>query len=143
MAKTTIKVKVFRFNPETDLVPSYKTYEVPWEKANEMQDERGNALQVLKAIYENLDRTLAFPYFSCGYKFCNNCMMTINGVPTHACSFMVGPGDELTIEPMKGYPIIRDIVVDWGRTYVTPQGTYEVSKGTIIKETKAESQNKN
>ena len=137
MAKSTIKAKVFRFNPETDALPKYQTYEVPWVAPDEFQSERGNVLQVLKAIYESLDATLAFPYYCCGYKFCNGCMMTINGVPTHACGYMVEPGDEVVLEPMKGYPVIRDLVVDWGRKYVTADGIVEVSRGAIIKETKA------
>ena len=129
MSAKTVKAKVFRFDPNVDSYPTFKTYEIPWE-------ERGNALQVLKQIYEEQDKTLAFPYYACGFKFCNGCMMTINGVPAHACATIVGPGDEVTIEPMKGYPIIRDLIVDWGRKISTPEGTYEISKGVIIKEVK-------
>lgn len=141
MAKSIIKAKIFRYNPDTDMAPTYKTYEVPWEAAgSELQEEKGNVMQLLKTIYEDLDRSLAFPYFACGFKFCNGCMMTINGVPTHACAMQVAPGDELVIEPMKGYPIIRDLIVDWGRKVTSADGTsYEISKGAVVKEVKLQS----
>ena len=134
----TIKATVFRYNPETDSAPTYQTYEVPWPEPNDVQDEHGNVLQLLKAIYEHLDGTLAFPYYSCGYKFCNGCMMKINGIAAHACGRLVRPGDELLIEPMPGYPIIRDLIVDWGRKYVTPHGTYQIRRGAVIREVKTD-----
>ena len=124
--KEIVKVKIFRYNPETDTIPSYRTYEVKWNFI-------GNVVQLLKKIYEEQDRTLAFRYYACGYQFCNGCMMTINGKPTHACFTKVRPGDELTLEPMSGYPIIRDLAVDFGRQYVTPEGAYNISKGVMIK----------
>ena len=126
--KEIVKVKIFRFNPDTDTVPTYKTYEVQWGFI-------GNVLQLLKKIYEEMDSTLAFRYYSCGYTFCNGCMMNINRKPAHACFTKVKPGEELTLEPMQGYPVIRDIVVDFGRTYVTPEATYEVTKGASIRKT--------
>ncbi len=122
-----VKAKIFRYNPNTDEMPTFKTYEVSWQ-------ERGNVLQLLKQIYEDQDGTLAFPYYACGFKFCNGCLMTINGIVTHGCMTLVDPGDEILLEPMKGYPIIRDLVVDHGRTFTSPEGyTYEISKGANVK----------
>ena len=126
-AKGTVNVKVFRYNPEKDLYPSYRTYEVP------VEEKKTLVLQVLKDIFEEQDRTLAFRYYSCGFKFCNSCMMTINGKPKHACLTMVEPGDEITVEPLKGYPIIRDLVVDFGRRVVTPEGAFLIRSGTDVK----------
>ena len=125
--KETVKVKIFRYNPDTDTAPTYKTYVIPWT-------EMGNVLQLLKEIYQTMDRTLAFHYYCCGYKFCNQCMMTINGKAAHACFTKVNPGDELVLEPMKSYPIIRDLVVDFGRKIATSEGTYQISKGATIKQ---------
>jgi len=127
MVEGKVKVKIFRYNPDMDNFPTYKTYEVPW-------NEKGNVLQLLKTIYKDLDRTLAFKYYSCGFKFCNSCMMLINGKPAHACLTLVKPGDEITIEPMPGYPIIRDLVVDFGRKVSTPEGVvYEIRKGAYVR----------
>ena len=129
--KGIVKAKIFRYNPDIDPYPIYKTYEVQWEG-------KGNVLQLVKQIHDELDRTLAFVNFACGYKFCHGCMMTINGVVAHACMTFVEPGNEFTLEPMKGYPIIRDLVVDFGSKVSTPTGTYEISKGAVIKEVKAQ-----
>jgi succinate dehydrogenase / fumarate reductase iron-sulfur subunit len=126
MSNGTVTAKIFRYNPETDLYPSYKTYEVPIE-------ERVMVLQVLKQIYEKQDRTLAFRYYSCAWKFCNGCMMMINGVAKHACMTVVKPGDKITLEPFVGYPIIRDLVVDLGRKVQTPDGTFQIHRKGVVK----------
>ena len=127
--KGIVKAKIFRYNPDVDPYPTYKTYEVQWEG-------KGNVLQLVKQIHDEQDRTLAFVNFACGYVFCNGCMMTINGQITHACLTFVEPGNEFIIEPLKGYPIIRDLVVDRGKKVATSEGIYEISKGAIIKEIK-------
>ena len=126
MTKRTVTTKVFRYNPDTDPYPSYKNYEVPIE-------EKTMVLQVLKSIYDDQDRTLAFRRFSCGYKFCNSCLMTINGKAANACRTIVEPGDEITVEPLGGYPIIRDLVVDFGRSIHTPDGAFKIQKGTFLR----------
>jgi len=126
-----VKVKVFRYNPDTDVAPTYQTYTVPW-------DEKGNVLQVLRDIYLDLDRTLAFPYYACGFKLCNNCMMMINGKAKHACMALVDPGDELTLEPLRGSPVIRDLVVDFGRKVSTEGKAYNIGKGAVVREEQAE-----
>ena len=127
--KGIVKAKIFRYNPDVDLYPTYKTYEVQWEG-------KGNVLQLVKQIHDEQDGTLAFVNFACGYKFCNGCMMTINGQVKHACLTFVEPGNEFVLEPMKGRLIIRDLVVDFGRKVATPEGTYEISRGAVIKEVK-------
>ena len=60
-------------------------------------------------------------------------MMTINGSPKHACFTKVRPGDELLLEPMKGYPVIRDLAVDFGKKVKGAEGTYRISRGVSIK----------
>ena len=130
-ATGTVKVKVFRYNPEKGQSPSYKTYDVP------VEEKKTLVLQLLKDIFEDQDRTLAFRYYSCGFKFCNSCMMMINGQAKHACMTTVEPGDEITVEPLKGYPVIRDLVVDFGRRIVTPEGAFLVQTGTTVKKVAA------
>ena len=134
MTKEIVTAKVFRYDPDEDLYPTYQTYEVPVE-------EKTQVLQVLKEIYEKQDRTLAFRYFACGHKICNNCMMMINGTPKHACMTIVEGGDAVTLEPMTGYPIIRDLVVDFGRKVQTDDGVFQIhrqiSGGAVIKKIKS------
>jgi succinate dehydrogenase/fumarate reductase iron-sulfur protein len=108
MRKGTVRVKMLRYDPDKDSLPSYKTYEVPCE-------EKTTVLQVLNSIYEDQDRTLAFRRYCCGYKFCHSCLMTINSESALACHTVVEPEDEITVEPSSDYPVIRDLVVDFGR----------------------------
>ncbi len=60
-------------------------------------------------------------------------MMTINGKAKHACLELVSPGDKIVVEPMKNYPVIRDLAVDFGRSVYTPDGGYQILKGTVIR----------
>lgn len=129
-SKGLVKAKIFRYNPSVDRAPTYKTYQVEWEG-------KGNVLQLVKQIYSEQDSTLAFVNYACGYIFCNGCMMTINGKATHACLTFVEPGNEFVIEPLKGYPIIKDLIVDFGMKVSTPTGIYEISKGALVKEVKS------
>ena len=125
-AKGTVKAKIFRYNPDTDLYPCFKTYEVSI-------GETITVLQILKQVFEEQDRTLCFRYFSCGFKFCNSCMMMINGKARHACLTLVNPGDEIVLEPLRNYPIIRDLAVDFGRSVYASDGTYQILSGTIVR----------
>ncbi|MBI4528342.1 MAG: hypothetical protein HY695_31495 [Deltaproteobacteria bacterium] len=106
MPKQTVRVIAFRCDPDKEPAPTYKVYEVPIEETTTL-------LQVLNTIYEDQDRTLAFRRYCCGYKCCNSCRMTINGQTALACHTMIEPGDEITVEPLKDHPVIRDLVVDF------------------------------
>lgn len=126
MSKGTVKVNVLRYNPDKDSFPSYKTYEVPIE-------EKTQVLQVLNYIYADQDRTLAFRRYCCGYKSCNSCLMMINGKAANACHTTLMAGNEVTVEPLEGYPVIRDLVVDFGKTVSSSQGTFQIQRGTSVK----------
>lgn len=50
---------------------------------------------------------------SCLEEICGSCSMVINGRVRQACSTLVDKvGPEITIEPMRKFPVIRDLVVD-------------------------------
>lgn len=51
---------------------------------------------------------------SCLQGVCGACAMVINGVPALACETFLRdlPGDTLTLEPLKKFPVIADLVVD-------------------------------
>ena len=97
------KVSVFRFRPGVDKQPRYQTYEVPFEEGR-------SVLNVLKYIYENQDSSLAF-YNSCRIGKCTGCHVKVNGKTRLACTTVVGEED-LLLEPMPGYRVVRDLVVD-------------------------------
>ena len=50
---------------------------------------------------------------SCLEEICGSCTMVINGRVRQACSTLVDKvGPQITIEPMKKFPVVRDLVVD-------------------------------
>lgn len=50
---------------------------------------------------------------SCLEEVCGICTMVINGKVRQACSALIDNiGDEITIEPMTKFPLVRDLIVD-------------------------------
>lgn len=76
-------------------------------------------LEVLVQIYEGYE-DVAFDY-GCRGVWCGRCGMMVNGKPVLACMTPVSPG-EVTIEPLKDFPVIRDLVVDRSRVKSKLQG---------------------
>ena len=106
-----IIAKVLRYDPSIDAEPAFVEYEVPWE-----EDESGfmTALQVLHSINENQD---AIGYdFCCRSGLCGRCGMLVDGEPCLACWKRLEPGEH-TFEPLPGFPVIRDLVIDRERAY--------------------------
>lgn len=65
-------------------------------------------------------------------------MMMINGKAKHACMAVVAAGDKITLEPLAGFPIIRDLVIDAGRKVHTPDAIFHIHKqvsggGAVVK----------
>jgi len=102
MADQIITAKILRFDPSVDAAPEYKEYQVPWK-------EYITGLEVLYYITENMEE-LTFDS-SCKGSMCGRCSMMINGEPALACWTTLQPG-EVTFEPLKGFPVIKDLVVD-------------------------------
>jgi len=107
MAKVNIKVKVLRYNPESDPKPNWKTYDVEVE-------EDVTILDVLNEIHWNIDGTLSYRR-SCRSAICGSCAMKVNGRNVLACEtpLHMFKGNKLKIEPLPGFKIIKDLVVDW------------------------------
>jgi len=71
-------------------------------------------LDVVTYIQRRLDPTLAYRY-ACRVGMCGSCAMTVNGVPRWTCRThvdRVSKNDELTLEPLRNLPVIRDLVTD-------------------------------
>ena len=66
-------------------------------------------LDALNWIAENAAPDLAYRWF-CGSKMCGTCAVRMNGREVLACWEAVEP--EMTIEPLRNLPVIRDLVVD-------------------------------
>lgn len=128
-----MKVSVYRYNPETDREPYMKDYEV---------DNQGKDLMVLDVLnlIKDQDSTLSFRR-SCREGVCGSDGMNINGMNGLACITplsKVGPGIKegkraLTLRPLPGLPVIRDLVVDMTMFY----NQYEKIQPWLINHTPA------
>jgi len=104
--KTNVKVKILRYNPEKDKKPFWQPFEVEIEPD-------ATILDILNEIRWKLDGTLAFRR-SCRSAICGSCAMKVNGSNILACETPLHrfKGKALKIEPLPGFRIIKDLVVD-------------------------------
>ena len=102
-----IKLKIYRFNPEVDKESYYDTFIV---EAN----SNDRILDCLNKIRWEQDSSLTYR-MSCAHGICGSDAMCINGIPSLACQKLIKDYDstqELLIEPLKFFPIIKDLTVD-------------------------------
>jgi succinate dehydrogenase / fumarate reductase iron-sulfur subunit len=105
VATRTITLKIRRFNPEVDTEPHWESYEVPALPTDRV-------LNLLHHVKWELDGSLTFRR-SCAHGVCGSDAMRINGVNRLACRVLVKDlPDEIMIEPIKGLPLEKDLVVD-------------------------------
>jgi succinate dehydrogenase/fumarate reductase-like Fe-S protein len=109
-----IRLKVFRFDPETDSLPYYTTYVLPWTEGITL-------LMAVRKVYETLDPTLGFRNYFCGRGLCGSCVLTVDGAVKKACHVVLQPDREYLVEPARDYPVIRDLAVDFGAKRITPE----------------------
>jgi succinate dehydrogenase / fumarate reductase iron-sulfur subunit len=99
----TLRIK--RFNPEVDRKPHWETYTVE-------VDEADRVLDALHQVKWHVDGTLSFRR-SCAHGVCGSDAMVINGKNRLACVLLVRDvGSEITVEPIRGLPVVKDLVVD-------------------------------
>lgn len=101
-----LTINIQRCSGPNDSNIHFDTFKVPHEKAK-------SVLDVVNYIQNHLDPSLAFRY-SCRAGMCGSCSMRINSKNRWACRTSVEKlaGNELTIEPLPHYPIIKDLAVD-------------------------------
>lgn len=104
--KETIKALIYRFNPRRDAAPVFKHYEIASSSGM-------TVMMLLRHIYREQDRTLAFRDYECYRGVCSACLVRVDGKNVRACSELVSPGQAIKIEPIGGYPVVRDLVVDF------------------------------
>ena len=100
-----VKLRIRRFNPEQDAQPQWHDYSVEVEPTDRLLD----ALHAVKWYH---DGSLAFRR-SCAHGICGSDAMLINGRNRLACKLLVKDLKQpITVEPMRGFPVIKDLVVD-------------------------------
>jgi succinate dehydrogenase/fumarate reductase iron-sulfur protein len=107
----SITAKILRYDPSVDAAPEYKSYTVEW-----VESEGGlmTGLQVLHIINET-EEQIGYD-FCCRSSLCGRCGMLIDGKPCLACWTALEPGEHV-FEPLSGFPVIKDLVVDKDRAY--------------------------
>ncbi len=125
-------IKVLRTYPDSR-ASKYDTFEIDLRPGM-------TVLEALFFIKDNLDDSLAFRY-SCRGAVCGTCAMLINKVPQLACRTQVeklikgmdlpelasypgiengenwDPENEILVEPLLHFPIIKDLIVDMDRFF--------------------------
>jgi len=109
--KVTKTFRIYRYDPEKKAQPSFKEYKLEC-------DPMERILTALNRIKWEQDGSVSYRR-SCGHAICGSCGMTIQGASRLACRTLVKdiPGDVITVEPLKGFDVIKDLVVDMEQFY--------------------------
>ncbi|HMP52288.1 MAG TPA: succinate dehydrogenase/fumarate reductase iron-sulfur subunit [Candidatus Melainabacteria bacterium] len=107
MAEATLKV--FRGNSESG---EFKTYKVPIEEGMVILD-------AIHYIQANESPDLAVRW-NCKAAKCGSCSAEVNGQPALMCKSRMDrfeSGEEITVQPIKTFPLIKDLVTDVSWNY--------------------------
>jgi succinate dehydrogenase / fumarate reductase, iron-sulfur subunit len=100
-----VRLRIQRFNPETDGEPHFEDYTVE-------ADGQERLLDCLHKIKWYVDSSLALRR-SCAHGICGSDAMLINGVNQLACKVLVGELEQpIVVEPIRGLPLQKDLMVD-------------------------------
>lgn len=102
--KEMSKIKIRRFDPDRDAAPYDQEYEIPYEKESTILD-------ALYKIYQTIDGTLSFRGSCFAGGWCNVCAIRVNGKALLPCKVFMEK--EMIIEPLSGYPVLKDLIVEF------------------------------
>lgn len=102
----SVTLRIFRYKPDRNA--HFDTFEV------EVPDA-ANVLDAVEQAWAKHDRTLMFRH-ACHHASCGTCALRINGSEKLPCiapvQEYVREGKPLTIEPLRNFPLVGDLVVD-------------------------------
>jgi fumarate reductase iron-sulfur subunit len=101
-------LEIQRYRPERESEPTWERFEVPFEP-NWM------VLDALNYIKDQVDGTISYRW-ACRMGVCGSCGMLVNGEPVLTCATYLEDvlARPVRIEPLRGFPVIRDLVGDLG-----------------------------
>ena len=108
----TVKLSIRRFDPE-------KSEESTWQEFEVEMHATDRVLDALHKIKWEQDGTLTFRR-SCAHGVCGSDAVRINGRNRLACKTLIKDLDinsAITVEPIKGLPVEKDLVVDMNPFY--------------------------
>lgn len=100
-----VNLRIKRFDPRTDTAPRVDTFEVP-------KGEGWTIMTALHHIFMNADPSIAY-YSSCRLGKCEACDVLVDGQLQLTCTTRLER--DVTLEPLDGFVLIRDLVVDRSR----------------------------
>ena len=103
-----ITLRVARYRPERESEITFEDFELPCPKDWVVLDG-------LNHIKDRMDGTLSYRW-SCRMGICGSCGMLVNGEPKLTCATFLSdyaPGP-LKVEPLRNFPVIRDLIVELG-----------------------------
>jgi succinate dehydrogenase / fumarate reductase, iron-sulfur subunit len=104
-----MKINVYRYNPECDATPKIHCYTVTAAPGMMVRD-------ALLAIKQQ-DESFSFRH-SCGEGVCGSDAVNVNGRNVLACTTPIAElKTPITVRPLPGRPIIRDLIVDLTQFY--------------------------
>lgn len=119
-----MRFSIYRYNPGEDKKPYMQDFEVDLEKYNCIM-----VLDALLVIKNHMDESLSLRR-SCREGVCGSDGMNINGKNRLACVTRIEDlkSSSVTIRPLPGLPVVRDLVVDMKQFYQQ----YEKAKPYLI-----------
>src|SRR6266567_848803 len=122
-------MRIKRYDPEKDSKPYWASYSVEADPIDRLLD-------ALNTIKWTQDGSLTYRR-SCAHGVCGSDAMRINGRNRLACKVLARDvGERVTIEPMLGFPVIKDLVVDLDQFFAKYESikpyliTYDSEPGT-------------
>ena len=104
-ASDTITLQIQRYRPEEEQEPSWQTYTIPAPR-------EWMVLDGLNHIKDHIDGSLSYRW-ACRMGVCGSCGMMVDGEPVLTCAtYLSTLPNPVRVEPLKGFPVIRDLVVD-------------------------------
>ncbi len=97
-----ISVRIRRHEPDAHSDAGFSSFVVPYQRDMRIID--------LLHVLSDRGESIAYRWF-CSTKKCGGCGMKVNGEPRLVCWEAVDC-DELVIEPLDNFPVVRDLVVD-------------------------------
>jgi succinate dehydrogenase / fumarate reductase iron-sulfur subunit len=85
--------------------PRYEEFAVPFEAG-------ATVLDALIAIRTRQDPSLAIRYSCINANVCKECLIAIDGVVAYACTTRLRDDRPMTLDPLPGKPILRDLVTE-------------------------------
>jgi succinate dehydrogenase/fumarate reductase-like Fe-S protein len=104
MTKHTARLRVRRGTAD-EPQPRYEEFALPFEPGT-------TVLDALIAIRRQQDPSLAIRYSCINANVCKECLIAIDGVVDYACTTRLRDDKVMTLEPLPGKPLLRDLVTE-------------------------------